>query len=196
MAKNLKLRVSGWIERLLAAAGVACLALYGLSHLDAWWLDRRVEIVHAAGTAEAPATLEPGAVVGRLRIPQLDMDAVVLEGTEAAVLRRAVGRVSTTRQPWEPGTVALAAHRDTFFRGLRDIEAGDLVQLVTERGTWTYRVTGFEVVDPEAVHVLADSERPRLVLVTCHPFNYIGSAPRRFVVFADRVEPGSPSSSL
>lgn len=190
--RNRKQRLLAGVQVLLTAVGVTCLAACGLNLLDAWWLDRRVEIRppdEARPTAPAAAAVEPGAVVGRIRIQKLDVDAVVLEGAGASILRHAVGRIASTSQPWEPGTVGLAAHRDSFFRHLRDLAEGDLVGLVTERGTWTYSVTGSEVVDPEDVEVLADTDRPRLVLVTCYPFTYVGSAPRRFVVFADRVSP-------
>ncbi|HEX9736221.1 MAG TPA: class D sortase [Thermoanaerobaculia bacterium] len=209
MAESSKRRLLGGVQLLLAVFGIASLGYCAFSYLDAWWLDQRVEIRRLnvvgrleapsleAPTAEAPAPLEPGAVVGRIRIPRLDVDAVVLEGTEGTVLRRAVGRISSTRQPWESGTVGLAAHRDSFFRSLGEIEEGDLMQLATDRGTWTYRVTGHEVVELDAVHVLSDTEKSRLVLVTCYPFNYVGSAPQRFVVYADRVEPdASPRKML
>jgi sortase A len=207
MAESSKRRLLGGVQLLLAVFGIASLGYCVFSYLDAWWLDQRVEIRRLnvvgrleapsleAPTAEAPAPLEPGAVVGRIRIPRLDVDAVVLEGTEGTVLRRAVGRISSTRQPWESGTVGLAAHRDSFFRSLGEIEEGDLMQLATDYGTWTYRVTSIEIVDIDAVHVLADNGRPQLVLVTCYPFNYIGSAPQRYVVFADRVEPDGPANA-
>lgn len=200
--ETLRRRILGWIQLLLTAFGIACLGLYGWILLDGWWLDRQVEIpsldlttpaaasvtpTAVTPTAEAPPPEPPapGAVVGRVRVPRLDIDTVVLEGIENRVLRRAAGRIPGTRLPWEPGTVGVAAHRDTFFRDLRDVERGDLVELVTEHGTWSYRVRDFQVVDPGDVHVLEDGERPSVVLVTCYPFDFIGPAPRRFVVFAD-----------
>lgn len=191
MGARMKRRLLGWIQTLLAMFGAVCLGFCAFAYLDAWWLDQRIEIhgLDEASATGAAAPREPGAVVGRVRIPRLDIDAVVLEGTEASTLRRAVGRISSTRLPWESGTVGLAAHRDSFFRALRRIEVGDLVQLATGHGTWTYRVTSLDVVDPGDARVLDDRDRPALVLVTCYPFDFIGPAPRRFVVHAERVQP-------
>jgi sortase A len=82
--------------------------------------------------------------------------------------------------------VGLAAHRDTFFRRLRDIRSDDVIRLKTPDGTYTYRVARTHVVAPRDVWVLDPTEHPALTLVTCYPFTYIGSAPQRFIVRAQR----------
>ena len=88
---------------------------------------------------------------------------------------------------WLSLNVALAGHRDTFFRPLRKIRRGDEIHLTTSEGTFQYRVASTSVVDPDDVHVLDDVGRPILTLVTCYPFNYVGSAPRRFIVRAEQI---------
>ena len=85
--------------------------------------------------------------------------------------------------------MGLAGHRDTFFRRLRDIRADDLIRVVTPEGTFTYRVEGTQIVDPEDVWVLNQTAAPALTLVTCYPFTYIGSAPQRFIVRASLTGP-------
>ena len=84
------------------------------------------------------------------------------------------------------GNVALAGHRDTFFRGLRKIRVNDEITLTTLSGSYRYRVDSTKVVKPEETEVLED-DGDILTLVTCYPFNFVGSAPRRFIVRARRV---------
>jgi sortase A len=98
-----------------------------------------------------------------------------------------VGHLSDTPLPWDGGNTALAGHRDTFFRPLERIKAGDDVYLDTSRGRFHYRVRRTIVVKPEDLWVLDPSANATLTLITCFPFHYIGSAPQRFVVQAERV---------
>jgi sortase A len=78
----------------------------------------------------------------------------------------------------------LQAHRDTFFRRLRDIRTDDEVRLVTPEGTFVYAVEGTHIVKPADTWVLNGTTNPVLTLVTCYPFTYVGSAPQRFIVRA------------
>jgi sortase A len=137
---------------------------------------------------------EPGAPVGLLQIPAIDLSVMVIEGTDAASLRRAVGRIDGTALPGESGNLGIAGHRDGFFRGLRNLRAGAEIRLQTVLATYAYRVTATRVVPPELVEVLRASGPGRtLTLVTCHPFDYVGSAPERFIVHAREIEPGTES---
>jgi sortase A len=128
-----------------------------------------------------------GATIGEIRIDRLQMDAVIAEGDSNAVLRRAVGHLSDTPMPGESGNVVLAAHRDTFFRPLKSIRAGDVIEIVTEYQIWRYRVDWSRVVSPSDTSVLGDAGDDVLTLVTCYPFEYVGRAPTRFVVRASAV---------
>ncbi|MFA6954840.1 MAG: class D sortase [Thermoanaerobaculia bacterium] len=125
-----------------------------------------------------------GTPIGRLVIPRLDVDVVVAEGSSDSVLRRAVGRVERSASPGERGNIVLAGHRDTFFRPLAEIRKGDLIVLESGAGEQRYRVEWTRVVDPKDVLALRQSGYPALTLVTCYPFQYVGSAPLRFVVRA------------
>jgi sortase A len=81
----------------------------------------------------------------------------------------------------------IAGHRDTFFRPLRSIRADDEIAVETLDGSYRYRVDSTRVVEPEETHVLDDSDDAILTLVTCYPFNFVGSAPKRFIVRAHRI---------
>jgi len=110
-----------------------------------------------------------------------------MEGTSSATLRRAAGHISGTALPGQPGNVGISAHRDTFFRPLRNIRRNDLITLTTALGEYRYRVVSTRVVSPQDVAVLDPAGNQILTLVTCYPFYFIGAAPNRFIVRAERV---------
>jgi sortase A len=113
---------------------------------------------------------------------------MVLEGDSAHTLTRGVGHIPGTALPGESGNVGLAGHRDTFFRALRNIRDGDEVVVTTLQGCYRYRVVSSEIVSPNETRVLYASAIPSVTLVTCYPFYFVGSAPKRFIVHANRVE--------
>ena len=121
---------------------------------------------------------------------------MVLEGTDSPTLRRAVGHIPGTALPWQPGDVAIAGHRDTFFRPLREICRGDNITLQTLQGSYHYRVEFTRVVDPRDTWVLSSSHGPTLTLITCYPFYFVGSAPKRFVVCATRIPEPAPGADV
>lgn len=123
-----------------------------------------------------------------LRIPRLKLSVPVLDGIDDAVLDRGAGHIPETARPGEPGNIGIAAHRDSFFRGLKDVKAGDEIELATRRGRERYVVERTWIVDPEDLSVLEPTPTPAMTLVTCYPFYYIGSAPHRFIVRAVRAE--------
>lgn len=143
----------------------------------ALWSSRRVKLYQAA----AHEPLEPVAV---LRIARLNLEVPVLEGTDELTLNRGVGRIESTSRPGHGGNIGIAGHRDSFFRGLKDIKAGDTIDLATTSGTSVYVVERVRVTDRTDLSVLEPREKPSLTLVTCYPFYYVGPAPRRYVVEA------------
>jgi sortase A len=128
-------------------------------------------------------------LIGRVEVPRLGLSAVVREGVDSSTLRSAVGHMPSTPLPGQPGNSALAAHRDTLFRKLRGIRKDDRITIQTVDGSYDYIVESLKIVDPSDVGVLKASAGDRLLtLITCYPFNYIGSAPNRFVVRAREVD--------
>jgi len=136
----------------------------------------------------------PQGLVGRIEVPRVDVSAIVREGVDSRTLRRAAGHVPGTAMPGDPGNVAIAAHRDTFFRGLRDIRLKDTIRLTTPHGTYEYVVRSTQIVKPTAVEVLNPDRERELTLITCYPFNYIGHAPKRFIIKADQVDTEQPAA--
>jgi sortase A len=128
-------------------------------------------------------------VIGRLEIPRLNIAAMVREGADEGTLSRAVGHIPGTALPGKAGNVGLAGHRDTFFRALRNIHADDVIELETTAGTYRYLVKSTRIVTPRDVSVLNASGGETLTLVTCYPFYYVGSAPKRFIVHATLIAP-------
>jgi sortase A len=146
-----------------------------------------LEEAKAARAESVGMTRHGRAPLGRIEIRTIGVAAMILEGTDNKTLRRAVGHIPGTPLPGQPGNVALAGHRDTFFRALKDIRQNDEITLETLRGLYRYRVDSIKVVDPEDTEVLHDSDDAILTLVTCYPFAFVGPAPRRFVVRARRI---------
>ncbi len=140
----------------------------------------------AAGR-QAATSAPPLPFVGKLEIPTLALTALVVDGVDAATLRRAVGRIPSSSRPGEAGDVALAAHRDADFRSLGKLGRGDAVILRTAYGEFRYEVESIRIVAPERVDVLTPDDHPTLTLVTCYPFHYVGPAPLRYVVRAREV---------
>jgi sortase A len=139
----------------------------------------------------APRTRVPtpkrGAWVARLEAPSVSMKTTVLEGTYDGTLDRGAGHIEETPLPGQIGNIGIAGHRDTVFRPLRKIRIGDPLQLTTRDRIYHFQITSTTIVDPRDVHVLNPTAKPTLTLVTCYPFEFIGSAPRRFIVQARLV---------
>ena len=129
---------------------------------------------------------ELGKPIGSIEIPRLGLSSVVLEGDDAAALLLGVGHLSDTPLPWHDGNTVLAAHRDTFFRPLAHIRKGDVIRFSTADAALEYVVKELKVVEPTAVEVLEPTSAATLTLITCFPFDYIGPAPQRFIVRAER----------
>ena len=119
-----------------------------------------------------------------VRIPKIQVEVPLFDGTDEVILNRGVGRIIGTAKPGQPGNIGVAGHRDGFFRGLKDIAPGDTVELITAERTQNYVVDHVQIVLPEDVSVLADQGFPSLTLVTCYPFYFIGDAPQRYIVRA------------
>jgi len=212
------------LERVLLIFGVLMLALYGAARIHRTVLSRAEmrrfktqqlvlasDIHPGAGNVENPdfslwsekrikgyqeSLAEHFApAIAILRIPKIHVEVPVLEGTDDLTLNRGVGHVIGTASPREIGNMAIAGHRDGFFRGLKDIALGDTVEVVTSRGTETYTIDRITIVDRTDISVLAPSPQASLTLITCYPFYFIGSAPKRYIVRASLVAPASPRAA-
>lgn len=129
-----------------------------------------------------------GRAQARLSIPRIGLDVPVLEGVGNRELRRGAGWIPGTARLGEPGNVGIAAHRDTFFRPLRHIRSGDRVELKTLTADRSYVVRAVYVVNPDYTAPLDPTATSMLTLVTCFPFEYLGPAPRRYIVQAEEEQ--------
>lgn len=128
-----------------------------------------------------------GVPIAQLLIARIGLSAVVLEGDDDRTLRGGPGHIAGTALPGRPGNIAIAGHRDTFFRPLRHVRVGDEITLVAARRRFEYRVSSLRVVKPDDVSVLDPTATSTLTLVTCFPFSMLGHAPDRFIVRAKLV---------
>jgi sortase A len=138
--------------------------------------------------APAPSAPAAGSLIARLEAPSVQMTTNVLEGSDDATLSRGAGHIEDTPFPGQPGNIGIAGHRDTVFRPLRRIKIGDPLQLTTPDRTYHYRISKTLIVGPDDVYVLDPTDRPTVTLVTCYPFEFIGHAPRRFIVQAELMD--------
>lgn len=184
-----------WSRRTLFGGGLAVLAYCGWVVIDAWQYQRAEAIAFdtppvvamPVSVRRTPEVFADG-LIGRLEIPRLELTAMVMEGTGRTTLRRAAGHIPGTALPGQTGNVGISAHRDTFFRPLRKIKLGDSLEMATRNGAYRYRVVSTRIVRPSDVSVLAAGDSEAVTLVTCYPFYFVGPAPFRFIVRAERVQ--------
>jgi sortase A len=119
-----------------------------------------------------------------LRIPTAQLVVPIFEGTSEHNLNRGAGRIEGTARIGKPGNLGIAAHRDGFFRALKDVRVGDKLFVDRAAVTDTYRVASIRIVEPHDVEVLEPTTMRSVTLVTCYPFYYVGPAPRRYIVRA------------
>jgi sortase A len=192
-------RILKWAQRALLACAVLLLGYCGFAVVDAWTFQQRESrdldrLLGDQGSASegkpkgAPAAAWDG-LIGRLEIPRLGIAAVVVEGIDKTTLRRAAGHIPGTALPGQAGNIGVAGHRDTFFRGLKDLRTNDEIHFSTPAGEFTYEVESLKVVKPSNIGVLAPTHENVLTLVTCYPFFYVGASPKRFIVRARQVSP-------
>jgi sortase A len=142
------------------------------------WSERRIRDYQESLAAHfAPA-------IAILRISKIQLEVPVLEGTDDLSLNRGVGHVVSTDDSGRNDNMAIAGHRDGFFRGLKDVGLGDMIEIDTPERTDTYVIDRITIVDPNDVSVLQARPFKSLTLITCYPFYFVGSAPKRFIVQA------------
>ena len=195
-----------WLERVLFLAGAMALAAVFVVRREAVFLHVRVQgelhqlasvsVLPGDGSQHAAVTSadEGASVLGYLSVPSLGLSVPVLEGVDGRTLNLAAGHIPQTPLPGDDGNAALAGHRDTVFRALKDIRAGDTLSFVSGRGVYQYRVRRVIVVEPDDVWVLQPWDRVHLTLITCYPFTFIGASPQRHIVQAERIGAATPRS--
>ena len=153
-----------------------------------WSEKMKLKYEKAKITEESPLAL--------LTIERLNLEAPIYYGTKRITLDRGIGSIEGTPQPGEVGNIALSGHRDSFFRVLKDIKLGDVIEMRTPNGVENFEVSDISIVDPLDISVLDPTDTTVLTLVTCHPFYYQGYAPNRYIVRATPVAEDSKQNSM
>jgi sortase A len=197
-----------WLERLLVLLAILAFGTVGLDLVRAE-LERAAispSLPPASRWAAPPSGLQPVTAdvvdvveslpklpappakvfVGELEIPRVNLSTLVFDGPNPEALRQAAGHVRGTPLPWEAGNSAVAGHRDSVFRELRDVRPGDDIRFTTSHGRFDYRVTRAFAVYPNEVWVLG-KDAAQLTLITCFPFRWVGTAPERWIIQAQRI---------
>jgi LPXTG-site transpeptidase (sortase) family protein len=126
--------------------------------------------------------------IGVLTIADINVQMPIYNGSEDLNLDRGVGRIKGMAWPGETGNLGIAGHRDGVFRGLKDIEKGDEIEVLSVNGIEKYEVSSINIVDISDVSVLEPTPEKTLTLVTCYPFYHVGHAPQRYIVTAKATE--------
>ena len=142
--------------------------------------DRAYEILYPIYPVE-------GDNIGSLIIPALEMELPIFQGTTENELKKGVGHFMESVLPGEKDNSVLSGHRETVFRKLGDLVVGDILVLRTSAGIFTYIVSSTRIVEKDDRTVIVPTDHAVLTLTTCYPFNYVGSAPSRYIVSTDLV---------
>src|SRR5690625_312953 len=126
--------------------------------------------------------------IGKLLIPKLGAELPIVEGIDENDLAQGVGHYTGTAFPLQNDQIVLSGHRDTVFRGMGKLEIGDLFIVEMEYGKFTYEIVETFITDPDDRTVIVPHDEEILTVTTCYPFNFIGSAPQRYIVNALPVD--------
>ena len=140
-----------------------------------------------------PAPVD-GTPIGRLMIPRIDLDEIVLEGIEAEDLNAGPGHLPGTALPGERGNAIISAHRDRHFNHFDALKVGDTVVTESSIGQRSWQIVSQRIVDKDDPALFRTSDET-LTLTTCWPIRYLGSAPSRLIVTAKPVSRGGPRVS-
>jgi sortase A len=184
-------RAAVWnFETYQSESTAAAVAKSDESPLDfSLWSEKRVRAYKAALAMKFDAPLAV------LSIPRIGVEVPVFDGTDDLILNRGAGRIAGTAKPGEPGNIGIAAHRDGFFRGLKDVRMGDQIKLRVQNDELLYAVDDIEIVQPTDVTVLRNRPSPSLTLVTCYPFYFVGDAPQRYIIHASIMDSDKTTAS-
>jgi LPXTG-site transpeptidase (sortase) family protein len=183
-----------WGARILMLTGLSLLVWFSGIIIQTYLFQSRAEVylsniskIDWHSNSKIPRLQSNLDFIGQINIPRIGLAAIIVEGSDDRSLRLGVGHISGTALPGEQGNIALAGHRDTFFRSLRKIRPNDEIRLTTFNNSATYRVDWVKVVGPGDTEVIKPHSSSLLTLVTCYPFYFVGAAPERYIVRAHQV---------
>ncbi|MCH5585320.1 class D sortase [Shimazuella sp. AN120528] len=154
------------------------------------WDDRHTQKALSEGIASKNTKLKVSGQIGELIIPRMGAILPIVQGTDDESLKKGVGHYIGygTVNPGETGHVVLSGHRDTVFRGAGQLKIGDRLYVKFQGHIYTYQIRKTWITNPEDRTIIVPIPKPVLTLTTCYPFDYIGSAPERYIIRADLIE--------
>ncbi|WP_066309662.1 class D sortase [Bacillus sp. FJAT-29814] len=193
--KKRKPKILKWIllgvPTLLIIAGIAVIGVFGWEMTKETTLLAKTvvkpykptQVKKVFDTEAWPTMPSPGEMLGRLSISSLDLSYPVVQGTHDNELKQGIGHMAGSALPGQGGHVLLSGHRDTVFRKLKDLKLGDEITFSTPYGDFIYEATETKIVEADDETVAVPTDYETLTLTTCYPFNFIGHAPQRFVIY-------------
>jgi len=192
---SLVLRV---IQRVTLAAGLSLLLWPSFVMAESLWVQwvggwqlkvasrelPETIVAPKVGASPSRSSVRRGSVLGQFEVPRLNLSYVLLEGTDNRTLDKSIGHVEGTGLPGDSGNISIAGHRNTHFRKLEWIRRGDEIVITSQHGHYRYRVEWMRLFRPDDIGVLDAAHGPAVTLITCFPFEYVGSAPLRYIVRA------------
>jgi sortase A len=131
---------------------------------------------------------EIGDAVGILKIDRLNAEMPIVEGTDPDDLEKGVGHYKGSYYPNENGQIVLSGHRDTVFRKAGDLIIGDSLKILLPYGEFEYKIKSTKIVDADDMSIVTlQNEKEELILTTCYPFSFVGDAPERYIIYAEKV---------
>ncbi len=178
------------LERATLVSGAVLVSLAGLVWAEGAAKSRAaiVDFERQQAGQQLALSDEVESTLAVLRIDSVEIEVPVFDSTSKSALKKGAGHVEGSARPGGEGNIAIAAHRDTFFRGLKDVEIGTDIEMATPQGRRVFRVSELKIVDPLDVSALDPTEGTVLTLITCYPFYYVGPAPDRYIVRAELLQ--------
>jgi sortase A len=138
-----------------------------------------------------PKKIDPpkfGDTVGLLKIPKIEAELAIVEGTDPNDLKKGVGHYKGSYFPAENGQIVLSGHRDTVFRRLGELDPGDLFEVQMPNGKFKYELTNTKIVDADDRTIITlQNTKEELIIITCYPFRFVGNAPERYIIYAKPI---------
>lgn len=131
---------------------------------------------------------EYGTSYATINIPKININLLVYYGDTMEILKKGVGHSSGSYFPGEGGSIVYMGHNSKkVFRNFSKIEKGDLINIKTDYGDFSYKVYDTKIVEETDINALPIQDNKEILMIyTCYPFNNIGYATQRYVVYAEK----------
>lgn len=186
--------VKKWISTLLIVVGLSCLFYGGWQILSTKFAQKealqQAKAIVSEKVEQVPNNFNPkvNESIGILKIPKINAELPIVEGTGEDDLAKGVGHYRGTAFPGQKDQIVFSGHRETVFQKLGELNIGDEIIVEMSYGIFKYAIQDFTIVDAHDQSVIRSTAPEEvLTITTCYPFTYIGSAPERYIIYATPV---------